>query len=233
MGRVYSQCVSQVFKDWEIAMKVGSQAELIRVFSMAVFLGVGLIGSAWGQALYSTDSGCKLYLNPPNVEQPVQWSGGCSQGLAQGPGILSFQFDAGAQGGGRYHSLDYLEKGRPSGVGLYVEDAASRGSRSSPFNLRIVLYREGVSKKRNSLPPDIQWTEAEALLAAYFEQALAEGLPTTPLAQLRTALRTWKENPKFDPVAWGAVPPGGTRFTGSAPKQTDDPKVVGRGARGG
>ncbi len=215
-------------------MKVGAQAALMRIASTALVFGAGLVGNAWGETFnaYRTDSGCKIFLLASNVKQPVQWSGQCSQGLAHGPGVLSYQFDAGALGTARWHVCGHHEGGYLSGVSLSVADPEIRQSNDTLFSVGVGLYRLGIRQKRNSLLPDIQLAEAEIKLAAFVEQALAEGLPTMPLAQLRAALRTWKENPTFDPVAWGAVPPGGSRFTGSTPQGPEDPRVVGRGAKG-
>ena len=198
-----------------------------------VLLGVLGAGGAWGQAIQiqtlKTDSGCSLLLAAgTTVEQPVQWTGSCENGLAANVGILSYQFDAGpVRGKVRWHVKAMFKNGKQIGVTWFVADPVLRFQNTDGSKpMVLVIRRDGQEASRKALQPTDSLEQSFQTADAMINEAQSLGLPSMSADVLKNDIRQWYQNPN--------------QYTGSsvassraAPLSSDDPKVFGRSARGG
>jgi hypothetical protein len=156
-----------------------------------------LNGLALGQERsFKTDNGCSVVMttNAP-IEQPVQWTGRCVNGLASGVGILSYQFDTDSLGKARWHVKTMLTNGKENGVSWLVADPAIRQSNDATFNMNLYIRRNGERLSRKSLQTTDSLDQSLQTADALANEAQGLGLPTMSADVLKIDIRQWYQNP--------------------------------------
>jgi len=195
-------------------------------------LGLMCASLVWGQSrplkTYKTDAGCNVLMPGGDavLEEPLQWTGRCQDGLISGLGILSYQFNSGSFGILRWHHKIRFLNGKEHGAGWYAPDPVLKQNNDPNHLMILYLKRDGERLRRVVLLPsnslDISLQKAEEIA----NEAVSLGLPTMTADELKDDIRQWHQNP-------GQYTGGAKAAGGVAQRGTDDPKTLGRGMRGG
>lgn len=160
---------------------------------------------AWGQGAemrtLKTDAGCTVVWPVGlTIQQPVQWTGRCENGLATGLGLLSYQFDTGSLGIARWHIKAMFVNGKENGVNWVVADPIDRQSNDSSFSMSLSIRRDGERLSRKILQPSIPLDQALQTADAMVSEAQSLGLPTMTADVLKMIFGSGIKIPMNTPV---------------------------------